>query len=230
MDQSSGERTVLWKRDARLDLLPGELRPEWITRARLLHVDGHPSAAAALAARWAREAGVMVTADLDNIYPGVEALLEHVDFLISSRDFPERLIGKADPIESLPEIARRFGCRVTGVTLGAHGALAWDGQRFHYSPAFCVDALDTTGAGDIFHAGFAYCLLEGQSLADTLEFSCAAAALNCTAFGARGGIRPVSEIAALMCQGARHPHAYDPGDLRRGSEQAAARGRERRCP
>ena len=81
VDQSSGERTILWKRDARLDLLPSELRPDWITRARLLHVDGHPRAPAAQAARWAHEAGVLVTADLDNLYPGVEALLEHVDFL-----------------------------------------------------------------------------------------------------------------------------------------------------
>jgi sulfofructose kinase len=230
VDQHSGERTVLWKRDARLDLLPGELRPEWITRARLLHLDGHPSAPAALAARWAREAGVMVTADLDNIYPGVEALLEHVDFLMSSRDFPERLIGIADPIESLPVIARRFGCRVAGVTLGAHGALAWDGERFHYNPAFRVDAVDTTGAGDIFHAGFAYCLLEGRTLADALEFSCAAAALNCAAFGARGGIRAVSEITTLMREGARHPQAYDPAELRRQSGQAGAIGRERRRP
>jgi sugar/nucleoside kinase (ribokinase family) len=230
VDQSSGERTVLWKRDARLDLLPGELRPEWITRARLLHVDGHPSAPAALAAQWARDAGVMVTADLDNLYPGVEALLEHVDFLISSREFPERLIGIADPIESLPEIARRFGCRVTGVTLGVHGALAWNGERFHYSPAFRVDAVDTTGAGDVFHAGFAYCLLQGRSLADTLEFSCAAAALNCTAFGARGGIRPVSEITTLIREGARHPQVYDPVELRRTSEQTGTVDRERRCP
>lgn len=229
VDQCSGERTVLWKRDARLDLLPDELRPEWITRARLLHLDGHPSPPAALAARWAREAGVMVTADLDNIYPGVEALLEHVDFLISSREFPERLIGVVDPIESLPEIARRFGCRVTGVTLGVQGALAWDGERFHYSPAFRVDAVDTTGAGDIFHAGFAYCLLGGRTLADALEFSCAAAALNCAAFGARGGIRPVSEITTLMREGARHPAAYDQDELRHKSEQAAASGRERRC-
>jgi hypothetical protein len=84
------------------------------------------------------------------------------------------------------------------VALGAQGTLAWDGERFHYSPAFRVDAVDTTGAGDLFHAGFAYCLLEGRTLADTLEFSCAAAALNCMAYGARGGIRPISEIEALM--------------------------------
>ena len=88
-----------------------------------------PAHPAALAARWAREAGVMVMADLDNLYPGVEALLEHVDFLISSREFPERLLGIADPLESLPEIVRRFGCRVAGVTLGQEGALAWDGER-----------------------------------------------------------------------------------------------------
>jgi sulfofructose kinase len=228
VDRSSGERTILWKRDARLDLLPSELQPAWITRARLLHVDGHPSAPAALAARWAHEAGAMVTADLDNLYPGVEALLEHVDFMISSREFPERLIGIADPLESLPEIATRFGCRVTGVTLGQQGVLAWDGERFHYSPAFRVDAIDTTGAGDLFHAGFAYCLLEGLPLADTLEFSCAAAALNCTAFGARGGIRPIREIHALMREGARHPRAYDADKLRILSRRAAANGRSPR--
>lgn len=226
VDQSSGERTILWKRDSRLDLLPGELCAEWITRARLLHVDGHPSAPAALAAQWARQAGVLVMADLDNLYPGVEALLENVNFLISSREFPERLLGIADPLESLPEIVRRFGCRVAGVTLGKEGALAWDGERFHYSPAFQVDSVDTTGAGDIFHAGFAYCLLDGRTLAETLEFSCAAAALNCTAFGARGGIRPIREITALMQGGARHPRAYESGDLGHRSEQAAARCRK----
>lgn len=114
------------------------------------------------------------------------------------------------------------------MALGAQGTLAWDGERFHYSPAFRVDAVDTTGAGDLFHAGFAYCLLEGRTLADTLEFSCAAAALNCMAYGARGGIRPISEIEALMRGGPRHPQAYDSSDLVRLSERAAANGRKRR--
>jgi sulfofructose kinase len=221
VDQSSGERTILWKRDQRLDFLLSELRPEWITNARLLHVDGHPCAPSALAARWAREAGVMVLADLDNLYPGTEALLEQVDFLIAAREFPERLLEISDPLESLPEIVRRFNCKVAGVTLGQDGALAWDGQQFYYSPAFCIDTVDTTGAGDIFHAGFAYCLLEGRSLPDSLEFSCAAAGLNCTAMGARGGIKPVQEIAALVRNGARHPRAYSIEDLHQRSRRAA---------
>jgi sulfofructose kinase len=217
VDEASGERTVLWKRDPRLDFSPSELPQELIVNARLLHVDGHPSPPAALAARWAREAGVTVLADLDNIYAGVEALLEHVDFLVASREFPERVLGIADPLESLPAVTQKFGCRVAGVTLGQQGALAWDGRQFHYCPAFAVEAVDTTGAGDVFHAAFAYCLIEDRSLSESLEFSCAAAGLNCTVMGARGGIKSIAEISELVRTGRRHPNAYDAGELRRRS-------------
>ncbi len=86
----SGERTVLCHRDERLVLRPEELQRDWIVRARALHVDGHDTAAATLAADWANQAGVPVIADLDEIYPGVEALLERVNYPIVSRDFPRR--------------------------------------------------------------------------------------------------------------------------------------------
>lgn len=213
VDQPSGERTILWSRDARLTLDPAELRREWVTRARALLLDGHDTSAASLAARWARDASIPVVADLDNLYPGVEALLENVDYLIASRDFPARLTGQPDLTKSLPAIHLRFSCRVAGVTLGAGGALAWDGSRFHYAPAFRVNTLDTTGAGDIFHGAFVYALLQGWPLSRQLEFSCAAAALNCTALGARGGIRPLSEIEALIRSGPRHPSVFNPSTL-----------------
>jgi sulfofructose kinase len=214
VDQASGERTILWQHDQRLDLTVEDLPREWIAQTRLLHVDGHPPAPAAAAARWAREAGALVTADLDNIYDGVEELLPSVDYLLASREFPSRLTGISSPPEALLEVRRRFGCRVVGTTLGRDGAIAWDGESFFYSPGFCVDAVDTTGAGDIFHAAFAFGLLEGQRLDQVLEFSCAAAALNCTALGARGGIRPLDEIRELMRTGRRHPRAFDGSKLR----------------
>jgi sulfofructose kinase len=226
VEQSSGERTVLWKRDPRLDLEPREILSEWITQARLLHVDGHPSAPAAEAARIARQAKIPVTADLDNVYAGVEVLLQYVDFLISSRDFPERLTNLADLTQSLPEIARRFGCRITGATLGSDGVLAWDGQHFHYCPAFRVATVDTTGAGDIFHGAFAYALLQGQPLDRLLEFSCAAAALNCMAEGARGGIQPVAAIEEFVRTGDRHGDAFDPQELQARSACAQNAARE----
>jgi sulfofructose kinase len=205
----TGERTVLWgKRDELLTLQPEELQREWVIEARALHVDGHDTAAAALAARWARAFGVAVIADLDDLYPGVEELLTNIDYLISSRDIPGRLMGEQDLRKSLPALRSRFGCVLTAATLGDEGVLAWDGNQFHYARAYRVEVADTTGAGDIFHAGFLYGLLQGWPLQRQLDFACAAAALNCTGVGARGGIQPVENIERLMARGDRHPAAY----------------------
>jgi sulfofructose kinase len=82
-------------------------------------------------------------------------------------------------------------------------------MRFHYAPAYLVETVDTTGSGDIFHAGFIWGLLEGWPLERQLDFACAAAALNCTAVGARGGIPSFESIERLMAAGARHSPAYD---------------------
>jgi sulfofructose kinase len=205
----SGERTVLWKRDDRLTLRLDELQQDWIVNARALHVDGHDTAAAAAAAGWARAAGIPVIADVDELYPGVDALLKSVDYLITSRDIPGRLMEEPDLKKSLPALKKRFGCRLAAATLGEEGVLAWDGTQFHYAAAFRVQPVDTTGAGDIFHAGFIYGLLQGWPLQRQLDFACAAATLNCTALGARGGIQPVDSIQHLIATGARHTPAYD---------------------
>ena len=205
----TGERTVLWKRDSRLTLWPEELQRQWIVDSRALHVDGHDTAATVVAAGWARAAGIPVIADLDDLYPGIEELLNNIDYLITSRDIPGRLAGEQGLLRSLPALQNRYGCHLTAATLGQEGVLAWDGLQFQYAPAFRVEALDTTGAGDIFHAGFIYGLLQGWPLPRQLDFACAAAALNCTAFGARGGIQCTENIEKMIATGARYPPAFD---------------------
>jgi sulfofructose kinase len=209
----SGERTVLWKRDDRLTLRPEELRQDWIVNARALHVDGHDTAAATVAAAWARAANIPVIADVDDLYPGVETLLKSVDYLITSRDIPGRLMQEPDLKKSLPALQKRFGSRLTAATLGEQGVLAWDGSQFHYAAAFFIQPIDTTGAGDIFHAAFIYALLQGWPLPRQLDFACAAAALNCTALGARAGIQPVHAIEHLIATGARHARACELSSL-----------------
>ena len=204
----SGERTVLWKRDDRLSLQPTDLQREWILGARALHLDGHDTAAATTAATWAREANIPVIADLDDLYPGVDSLFPLIDYLITSLDIPGRISGESDLRKSLPAVRTRYGGRLTAATLGHEGVVAYDGAQFHYAPAFRVDTVDTTGACDIFHAGFIYGLLQGWPLQRQLEFACAAAALNCTGIGARGHIAPLAEIERLIATGQRHSSAF----------------------
>jgi sulfofructose kinase len=204
----AGERTVLWKRDDRLALQSADLQQNWIREARALHLDGHDTAAATTAATWARQANIPVIADLDDLYPGVNSLLPLIDYLITSRDIPGRISNESDLRKSLPAVRHKYNARLTAATLGPEGVLAYDGTQFHYAPAFRVQTVDTTGAGDVFHAAFIYALLQRWPLPRQLQFACAAAALNCTGVGARGHIAPLAEIEHLIATGHRHSSAF----------------------
>jgi sulfofructose kinase len=203
-----GERTVLCRRDEQVTLKPAHLDREWVVTARALHVDGYDTEAATVAAGWARAAGIPVIADLDELYPGLEKLLVNVDYLIVSRDIPSRLVGEPDLEIALRQMQRRYGCRLTAATLGHDGVLAWDGKHVHHTPAYRVPVVDTTGAGDIFHAGFIYGLLQDWPLERQLDFGCAAAAMNCMAVGARGGIQAIEAIEEFMKTGVRYDAVY----------------------
>jgi sulfofructose kinase len=200
VDQSTGERTVFWSRADCLAIAPEAITPDQIACARLLHIDGHDTAAVQRAAEIARSNGIRVTVDVDTIYPGFEHVLPLVDYLIASSEFPARWTGISDPFEALSELQSRSGMRVAAMTLGAHGALAFSEGRFVYSPGFAVDCVDTTGAGDVFHGAFCYAVLQQMPLAPALEFSNAMAALNCTAFGARGGLETGVVNQAEACR------------------------------
>ncbi|RRA48511.1 carbohydrate kinase family protein [Acidipila sp. EB88] len=210
---AQGERTVLCRRDERLVLQPADLAQEWITNARALHIDGHDTAAALCAAQWAQAAGIPVIADLDEIYPGIDELLRCIDYMIVSRDFPLRLMQQDDLPSALCAMQARYGATLTAATLGPDGVLAWDGQQYHYRAAYRVPVLDTTGAGDIFHAGFIYGLMQEWPLERQLDFACAAAAMNCMGAGARGGIESREKIEALMATGEHYGEAYSCAEL-----------------
>ncbi len=204
VDQATGERTVFWDRDQRLAISPSELKPEAITSARVLHLDGCDVEACAQAARWAREASIPVVADLDTVYKKVENLFPWIDYLIASANFLPAVTGQNDPFRVLEYMAREYKIRAPGMTLGRDGALVFAEGRFYYSPGFVVETVDTTGAGDIFHGAFIYGLLQGWKVHRILEFSNAMAGLNCTKLGARGGIATRKEAERLMAKGARH--------------------------
>jgi len=206
IDQSTGERTIFWHRPDCLSIDPSHITPEMIVGARMLHVDGHDTPAVARAARIAREHGIPVSVDVDNVYPGFDQVLACVDYLVGSTEFPERWTGERDPFRALERIQNEYNMRVAAMTLGPDGALAREGGKFVYSPGFVVNCVDTTGAGDVFHGAFCYSVLKGSTVRDALEFSNAMAALNCTRLGARGGIATADEARALAQRGERRSH------------------------
>jgi sulfofructose kinase len=220
VDQRTGERTVFWRRDQSLRIDPDQIQPEQITCARLLHIDGHDTAAVAHAARIARAAGMPVTVDVDTIYHGFDHVLKHVDYLIASSEFPVQWTNERDPFRALELIQQEYGMQMAAMTLGAYGSLAYSEGRFCYSPAFVVNCADTTGAGDVFHGAFCYALLEGFALEDALEFSNAMAALNCTVLGARGGIATRVRAERLIARAERRSNK----DFEQRAAVSVARG------
>ena len=189
LEEGVGERTILWRRDPKLQFPVEALQRETITSARVLHIDGCDSEAALQAARWAREAGLPVMIDIDEMYgESTHELLRLVDYLIAGSDFAQ------DP----GELAARYGCKVVGITRGAEGAVFLDRGRLIESPAFKVRVADTTGAGDVFHGGFIYGLLQNWSLEDVIRFSHAVAAMKCMHVGARRGIPTLQQVREFL--------------------------------
>ena len=200
VDETTGERIVLWDRDERLALHPDEVPADVIGGARLLHVDDVDQAAAIAAAKAGREAGIPVTSDIDRVTDRTAELVAAVTIPIFAEHVPPALTGKSDPEVSLRAL-RREHAGLLVVTLGTSGALALDGNRVIRSPAFRVDAIDTTGAGDVFRAGFIHGLLSQWPLEQVLRYANAAAAVSCTRLGALTGIPSPADVEAMLARG-----------------------------
>ena len=192
-----GERIVLWKRPDEMKLAPADLPPGVVDGARFLFVDDVDMDAAVAAGKAALAAGVPVTTDIEAVKPGTDRLIDAVTIPIFAEQVPRALTGEVDPEKALRMLRNRH----TGllcVTLGAQGAAALDGDRFIYQPGFAVDAVDTTGAGDVFRAGFIFATLRGDAPSEVLRFACAAAAVSCTRRGAINSVPALEDVEALL--------------------------------
>jgi sugar/nucleoside kinase (ribokinase family) len=197
VDEHAGERIVLWDRHEGLTLRPRELPTELLTAARVLHVDDVDQEAAIRAASIAREAGVTVTSDIDRVTPLTEELVSTVTMPIFAEHVPRALTGETDFERALRKL-RRLNDGMMCITLGPRGAMLLDGDRLHQAPAFQVDAVDTTGAGDVWRGALIVALLRGDSPDDMLRFANAAAGVSCTRLGAINGVPTLEETRALM--------------------------------
>jgi len=197
VDERGGERTVAWQRDPSLVLRQEDLPPDALAGARVLHVDNVDEEVAIAAARRARAAGMIVTTDIDQVSVQTPELIAAATFPVLAESVPQALTGETDPQRALRAMRRRHDGMLC-VTLGAGGSMLLVGDEVFEAPAFHVDAVDTTGAGDVFRGALIYSLLRGDAPALMLRFANAAAALSCTRDGAMASVPNLQEINGLL--------------------------------
>lgn len=203
VDPAAGTRAVLWRRDPALKWPAAFPFADVLAPARSLLLDTTDIESSIEAAQVANAAGLPVIVDVDTPMPGVERLLNHVDVIVAAEGFPQAHTGGPSLGAAMRELRIECPAALVVVTLGASGAVAWDGQREVRSPGFVVDVLDPTGAGDAFRAGFLVAWLEAgpdalARLPAVLDFANATAALNCRAAGAQAGLPSRPEVLRLL--------------------------------
>ena len=197
VDERTGERIVLWSRDEGLALRPDELSADLLASAAIVHVDDVDQEGAIRAARRAREFGAIVTSDIDRVTDRTEEFVGAVTIPILAEHVPPALTGEKDIERALRKLRQRHDTMLC-VTLGRHGAVILDGDTLHHQPAFHVDAVDTTGAGDVFRGAFMLGLLRGWPPPELLRVANAAAAVSCTRAGAMDAVPALDDVQQML--------------------------------
>jgi sulfofructose kinase len=190
-EPSNARRTIFWQRPTGQPLLPEELDINLLLQSRALHIDGLFPAASLFACQQAKAAGIPVIVDAGTLRDGMLDLAKWSDCFVASEVFSDALAGTP---EETCRVLAGMGVRFTGVTLGAKGYVALIDGHFIQKKAYPAEVIDTTGCGDVFHAGLTYGIVRGWSAEKALDLGAWAAAQVCTKMGGRAGIPDVSAL------------------------------------
>lgn len=183
------------------DLPPLELRDKQAQAVRdadILMIDGNEMDGAEAAARIARENGTRVLYDCGGLYAGVERLLCLTDIMIPSEEFALAHTGVTDVREAAKKLMDTYHPEVVVITRGKLGGLYFDGDSYWDYPAFPVEAIDSNGAGDVFHGAFAAAVARGFSYRSACIFASATSAIKCTGMGARESVPDFDTVMNLV--------------------------------
>ena len=200
----SGRRTILEasRSSSGLPLSWEDVEKLPLDACRALLVDARLVELQLRAAARVRDAGGLVLLDCGHPRPGIDELVALSDIAIFSHTFPvARFGGDVDTASFLADILSRLpssGPRIAGVTLGEKGsAFASPDVAYREFPAHHVHALDTTGAGDVFHGAFLHAFMKTSSLESAARFANVAAARKCEGITGRAPLPSETEIWKL---------------------------------
>ncbi|MBS0200873.1 MAG: ribokinase [Proteobacteria bacterium] len=194
-----GENSITVAPGANLHLLPEHL-PAFEGASHLLMQLEIPLASVQAYAQAARKAGVQVVLNAAPAQSLPRELLDNIDVLIVNEGELATLAG-TQAGTSLSAQCNVVGVSCVVVTLGARGALLWRrDQPMIEQPAFPVEVVDTTGAGDVFCGVFTAELAGGAEPASAMKHAAAASALACTKLGAQSGTPARGELERFLVE------------------------------
>lgn len=165
-----GSRTFRTFLGAGSEMDSKHLDPAYLKKARLVHIEGYTLAKGSLAGeavKAAKAAGAIVSFDLASF----ELALRHKSHIMEFLPFVDVLFANAQEVESLTKKNPEEGCeelkksvKVSVVFLGREGCLVGNEKHLDHFPAYPVDPIDTTGAGDLFASGFLHGYLSEKSM------------------------------------------------------------------
>ncbi len=171
-----------------------------IRNSDLLHVDGTRYDNAMAAIRIAKQYGVPVSVDGCHMEEDKELnrkMAMEADILIMNARYPKIVANTATTEEALEFFAAN-GPKVVISTQGTKGCLAWIDGKVEVFPAYSVKAVDSTGAGDVFHGAFLASYMKDGDVRRAIRYASIAAALKCTQVGGRAGIPTDKEIVSYL--------------------------------
>lgn len=198
VNKEGGKRTIFWHKGSVPHLTQDNVDLGLFPNARILHIDGLMIEACMSAAQQAKELGMTVVMDGGTMRQGSMELIQLVDILIACELFATPLVGLDAPIETALHALRDIGPSSVVITMGAEGSIGINDRGVFRQEAFRVKAVDTTGAGDVYHGAYIYGLLQEWEMFECMRFASAAAALKCEKVGAQAGIPGLNSIDDLM--------------------------------
>lgn len=204
VDGPTGRRSILYSKGSSVAPTFTTALEAAVREAALVHLDGFHMDVALRAAAAARAAGVPVSLDggAGELWPQMDQLALLADLLVVARDFARRLTGESDPAAAAESLIGRGAAREVVITDGPNGAWYLTRTESGHVPAFVVEVVDTTGAGDVFHGAYALARTQGQCVPAAVREASAVAALKCRSAGGRSGIPTRRELEAFLA------HAY----------------------
>jgi ribokinase len=195
--KDTAKRTIFWKRPSGEALRAEELGDDFLAGSDFLLLDGLMKDSSLSASARARELNIPVMLDAGRARPGMLDVARRSDYVVASEEFARDLGWDITP-EILQREREKLGVKVLTITLGIRGSITVSIDQVVQTPAFKVEAVDTTGAGDVFHGGYVYGILQNWNLRDIILFASALAALKCRKIGGREGIPQLNEVMSFL--------------------------------